>query len=238
MVASQLRRRILLGELNEGDKLPSESDMLTQFGVSRPTLREALRLLEAEGLVSTSRGSRNGATVHRPSVHIAARYMGFLLQANQVSFDDMYHTWLLIEPEVIRLIVEQRSPEAVRILREHNAQIELHLNDPQQFAASIADFHRVLVELAGIATLTYLMDLINRLLELYVASATTATAQQKDVSAANRKGQRSREKLIDLIEAGDAEGASEHWRVHMAISGKAMLRAHQNTPERTLSSYA
>src|SRR5215207_5826071 len=82
MVANQLRRTILSGGLKEGDSLPLEKELLAHFGVSRPTLREAFRMLEAEGLISISRGSRTGATVHQPNIHVAARYMGFVLEAN------------------------------------------------------------------------------------------------------------------------------------------------------------
>ena len=58
---------------------------MLEFGVSRPTLREAFRILEAEGLISISRGTRGGALIHRPNVRSAARHMSFVLQANLIS---------------------------------------------------------------------------------------------------------------------------------------------------------
>lgn len=67
LVAEALRGRILRRELVPGDRLPSESQLMSQYGVSRPTLREALRLLEAQELLEVRRGSRGGGVVRVPS---------------------------------------------------------------------------------------------------------------------------------------------------------------------------
>jgi len=67
MVASALRDEILSGSLTEGDTLPRQEDLLADFQVSPPAVREALRILETEGLVSVRRGNVGGAVVHVPS---------------------------------------------------------------------------------------------------------------------------------------------------------------------------
>ena len=66
LVAASLRRRIVLGDLGEGDALPNETELMRFYEVSRPTLREALRILETESLISVKRGARGGARVVRP----------------------------------------------------------------------------------------------------------------------------------------------------------------------------
>src|SRR3546814_8534697 len=71
LVADRIRRRIISGELGEGASLPPESQLLELFGVSRPTLREAIRILEAERLITVKRGSRSGARVSPPRVESA-----------------------------------------------------------------------------------------------------------------------------------------------------------------------
>ena len=80
LVAAHLRRQIVRNELHEGDALPPEAVLMAQFGVSRPTLREAFRVLEAEGLISVRRGAHGGARVHTPDVDVAARYAGLVLE--------------------------------------------------------------------------------------------------------------------------------------------------------------
>src|SRR6266542_5242241 len=74
LVAAQLRRRIVKGELREGDALPPETVLMEQFGISRPTLREAFRVLEAESLITIRRGSRGGARIRTPSEEVAAHH--------------------------------------------------------------------------------------------------------------------------------------------------------------------
>jgi len=89
LIASLYRRQIVRGELRPGDTLPSEQHLMTQFGVSRPTLREAFRILEAEDLISVKRGSRGGARVTQPSLAVAARYVGLLLQVQDTTIADV-----------------------------------------------------------------------------------------------------------------------------------------------------
>lgn len=73
LVATEIRHEILAGSLRPGDRLPPETSLMNSFGVSRPSLREALRLLEAEELLDIRRGSRGGAVVRRPSALPALR---------------------------------------------------------------------------------------------------------------------------------------------------------------------
>src|ERR1039457_6054024 len=80
LVAAQLRRQIVTGELREDDALPSESTLMEQFGISRPTLREAFRILESEHIIMIKRGAHGGAHVLVRDAGAAGRYAGALLQ--------------------------------------------------------------------------------------------------------------------------------------------------------------
>ena len=80
LVAGTLRRMVVDGQLKEGDFLPNEAELMTHFGVSRPTLREAVRVLESERLVEVRRGSRTGARVRVPGPEIVARPAGRVRQ--------------------------------------------------------------------------------------------------------------------------------------------------------------
>ncbi len=66
LVAQHLRRLIVRGEIAEGESLPAEAELRAQFGVSRPILREAFRVLESESLIVVRRGARGGAIVRLP----------------------------------------------------------------------------------------------------------------------------------------------------------------------------
>ena len=97
LIATLYRRQIVRSELRPGDTLPSEQQLMEQFGVSRPTLREAFRILEAEDLISVKRGSRGGARVTQPSLSVAARYVGLLLQVQGTTIADVYEARMVLE---------------------------------------------------------------------------------------------------------------------------------------------
>src|SRR5256885_904199 len=98
LVAPHLPHPNLPGPLVEGDSLPPEAELMAEFGVSRPTLREAFRVLESESLITIRRGARGGARVHGISPTTAARYAGLLLQARGTTIADVYQCRIILEP--------------------------------------------------------------------------------------------------------------------------------------------
>ena len=84
LVASTLRNRILSGDLRDNAALPKHDELFAEFGVSMPSIREALRILETEGLITVRRGARGGAIVHRPDPTTAGYVVGLLMQANRI----------------------------------------------------------------------------------------------------------------------------------------------------------
>src|ERR1700742_2157648 len=90
LIASQLRREIVRGDLGENEALPPQSALMEQFMVSRPTLREAFRILESEGLLSVRRGAHGGARVHKPKPDVAARYAAHVLQSQGTLLSDVF----------------------------------------------------------------------------------------------------------------------------------------------------
>jgi len=107
LVAAHLRNQIVRGQLVEGDSLPPEAELMADFGVSRPTLREAFRVLESESLITIRRGARGGAKVHGISPTTAARYAGLLLQARGTTLADVYQCRIILEPAAARLLAER-----------------------------------------------------------------------------------------------------------------------------------
>ena len=98
MIADRLRRQIVRGELAEGETLPSEQQLQARFVVSRPTLREAYRILESESLITIRRGAHGGAVVRVPNSDVAARYAALILEYRGTPLDDLYQARIVIEP--------------------------------------------------------------------------------------------------------------------------------------------
>src|SRR5215216_7026264 len=112
LVTSALRRMIVDGQLTDGDFLPTESELVEHFKVSRPTLREAVRVLEAERLVEVRRGSRTGARVRTPGPEIVARPAALLLELSGATIADVMVARAGIEPMAARLLAESGNAEA------------------------------------------------------------------------------------------------------------------------------
>jgi len=88
-VADELRVRILTGDGPDDYRLPTQDQLVREFGVSYPSVREAIRILETEGLVTVRRGNVGGAEVHRPDESSAAYHLGLALQARRVPLGDL-----------------------------------------------------------------------------------------------------------------------------------------------------
>jgi DNA-binding FadR family transcriptional regulator len=237
LIADELRSLIVAGELSEGDSLGHEPELVERFGVSRPSLREALRILEAEGLVTVVRGVRGGVVVHEPDERMTARTAALVLQARNVALADVFEARSLLEPIAARTIASARGRAgAVKELRGLIDDETTAIEDPEKFAVANAAFHERLVALAGNQTLSIVAEMLNEI----VTRAVTAVSQADDAVGSlstRRRGIRSQERLVDLLEAGDGAAAEEHWRSHMAVVGKVLLGQQASTVVDLLDHY-
>jgi DNA-binding FadR family transcriptional regulator len=224
LIADELRALIVSGKVAEGDSLGREPDLVERFGVSRPSLREALRILEAEGLITVVRGVLGGVVVRAPDVSVTARTAAVLLQSRNVTLGDVHDARSVIEPAAARLVASGSSAArkaAVADLEQLVEQQRLVIDDPEKFGRANAAFHEQLVVLAGNQTLAIVAEMLNEV----VARAVTAVSQRgsRDSEATRRRGIRSQERLLELIAVGAGIEAEEHWRAHMTAVGTVML---------------
>jgi GntR family transcriptional repressor for pyruvate dehydrogenase complex len=232
LIAAQLRRQIVGGELKEGVSLPPETELMAQFHVSRPTLREAFRILEAESLIVIRRGSRGGARVTAPQLAVAARYVGLLLQAEHVSIGDVYEARMVIEPAAARMLAGRRTTQDLEDLRacidRLRDAVESQADSAEPgvvFAWSMGtqEFHDLVVERAGNRTLAVQAGVLREVISAHLAVAVIRLFDPVHTPEGYRKSIRSYTKLVDLIAASDAEGAEKHWRRHMEVAAAVQM---------------
>jgi len=227
LVARQLRRQIVRGELTEGEALPSEAALMTRFGVSRPTLREAFRVLESEGLINVRRGARGGARVQTPQGHVAARYAGLILEYRSATLEDVFAARVFVESPCLGLLAKRRTAADLKKLKASVEQARAALASPEEFIALHNDFHELAISLARNETLsvlnTMLRDIIVRSSVEHVGTDAGSPANTR----ANRKGLRTHERVVELIEARDSEGAESLWRVHLQAAQDYLLTGHR-----------
>ena len=197
--------------------------------MSRPSLREALRILETEGLITVVRGVHGGVIVHWPDHRQAARTAALVLQARNVSLADVSEARTILEPAAVRIVAQGRAHKAAaKELRALIAEQDEAIDDPDAFAPANARFHEKLVSLAGNQTMTILVEMLNEVVTRAVNAVSQVEANGDSV-ATRRRGVRSQERLATLIEDGDADGAEAHWRTHMDVVGRVMLGQQAKT---------
>jgi len=228
-IADELRRLIVSGELSEGDSLGHEPELVERFKVSRPSLREALRILEAEGLISVVRGMLGGVVVHEPDGRMTARTAALVLQARNVSLADVHEARSLLEPTAVRVVASLRSRRsAVSELRQLIDDQMRVIMDPEAFGRANARFHEGLVKWAGNQTLSIVAEMLNEIVARAVTAVSMIGSAGSSV-ATRRRGIRSQERLVSLIEAGKAAEAEAHWRAHMTVVGRVLLGQRATT---------
>lgn len=224
VVAAKLRRRVILGQLDEGDVLPGEKALLSEFGVSRPTLRQAIRILESESLVSVRRGSLGGIHVSVPRVEMAARYAGVVLEYRRATITDLFEAACAIEAPCAAMLARSRTEDDLRELRAAVEAERAARDNPQRFRDRQNDFHRLLVDRAGNITLRVLSDMLRCIIGM-ATDRYLATTSAEVRGPAFGAGRRTHQRVVDLIEQRDADGADALWRRHIRATAAQLRQA-------------
>lgn len=230
LVSDRLRRQIIRGELSTGDALPSETALMARLGVSRPTLREAFRVLESEGLITIRRGAHGGARVQTPNGEIAGRHAGLLLEFRRTTLADVYNARILVEPSCAALLAERCTPANLERLRgavERERQ-QVRLDDAAALIERHNEFHDLVVELTGNKTMSLLHGMVRHFFNTAGFADVTEVANPTPDVAALRTSFRSHEVLLQHISARDADAARALWTSHVAEAESYLLGPSQS----------
>lgn len=226
IVADRLRRRIVTGELKPGSNLPSEAQLMEQFRISRPALREALRVLEAEALISIGRGTRSGATILEPSMESVAQYGTFYLVANGTTLTEIHEARSLIEPSVVALLAQAPDQARIAQLRQcvASGRAALAAEDFKRAMLAANEFHELLIHFSDNKALALLVGLLHDVaVDNYLALNEIGgdEATRKSVTGKSLDLQ---EQLIQLIEQGKSDEAGQFWREYHARAGRILTK--------------
>ena len=212
-VAAGIRRRIATGDLQIGDRLPTEEELTESYGIARTTLREGLRILESQGLIQIKRGRGGGAVVTMPDLDRLAEPLAVMLQLRHTTSGDLDEARRLIEPHMAAWLAKNHTEDDLAALRAAvgAATAAADANDQERFGYAAGQMHLTIIERGGNNTLSVISQLLHKL----VIDRYTTAAMNVD-QALMRRAARSYWKLVDLITDGDAEQASTHWEQQMA----------------------
>jgi GntR family transcriptional regulator, transcriptional repressor for pyruvate dehydrogenase complex len=228
-VADQLREFILTGELAPGSRLPTEAVLAQQFGVSRPTVREALRLLAAQNFVGTVQGPRGGSYITIPSVdHISdflSSSIGLLAESRDVSLDELLEAREVFDTRAARLAALRRTDEDLDRLRSALSTEPLSLTAQKHFAFS-RDFHGIVLEVARNTLLYIAAQPVFSVLQTNLARSALGRSFHQTVNAHHHE-------IADAIAASDPAAAEEQMRAHLEFLGPSYEKAWRERARRT-----
>ena len=219
LVAGRLRDRILRGELGDGDLLPKEDELREEFPVSKPSMREALRILETEGLVTVRRGNQGGAVVHRPTATNAAYTMAIVLSGQRVTIADVAASLREVEPACAALCAARGDRHEVVLppLRQLQDEALAAVDDLVAVTNLSRRFHETVVELCGNRTLILVVGALEALWSAHETAWAARTSDPESIPLGSRREALGvHGEIIDLIAAGDANKVRELVAGHLA----------------------
>lgn len=227
-VADELRRQIVTGQLKSGDKLHPENVLQAEFAISRPTMREALRLLESEGLITISRGKHGGARVSTIDLGTAASQVGVFLQIAGTTLQDVWLARTIIEPPAAGLLAALRNPAAFADLEANIAAArEASQTDLKRYADLSAEFSMLITRHCGNKTIHLLASLIYDIIRRQHEHVTERTLAKESVDKLRQENIRSREMALELMRRGSPAAAESFWRAHLEHMRDLVLAAYK-----------
>lgn len=210
VLAGELRRKILGGALAPGAALPAERDLVSQTGLSRGSVREALRILEAEGLVTTRPGRLGGSVARMPGDDSLAKYIGLFVHGRGISLLSLLQTREAVEPSLAALAARNRTAEELAELAAITERVEAALHDAPRYLAENVNWHCAIAAASHNELLRALIVGLSSL--IYKASAIEDFATEE----VRRVVIRAHRRIFEAIEAKDAETAHRRMARHLA----------------------
>jgi GntR family transcriptional regulator, transcriptional repressor for pyruvate dehydrogenase complex len=211
-VADQLRSLILSGELQPGSRLPNETDLSNLFGVSRSTVREALRVLSSQGMLSTTRGVGGGSFVAHPDPEQITRYLetslGLLSGTDEVSVRELTEVREMLEVPATALAAVRRSDDdlrALRVILEREQAVHASSDGYEEHR----QFHQMILQASGNA----LLPVLTR--PLFVTLRTRFLRDQAPAPFWDEV-ENDHAAIYERIADGDADAAADAMRDHLS----------------------
>lgn len=231
LIADTIRSRILRREPGYEEHLPKQETLLDEFKVSKPSIREAMRILETEGLVRVRRGSQGGASIHLPEARDAAYMLGIVLQSKRVGFEDVGAALRRLEPACAAMCADlPNRTEIVDVLRGIHADAVDAVDDEIRFVDHMRRFHEAIVEGCGNDTMQVLVGSLTAIwtAEEQEWARSFAGSPEYPEIAMRSEGLRSHERLIELIGDGESDHVMKTYFGHLCASQVYTLASSAN----------
>ncbi|MGH3168379.1 MAG: FadR/GntR family transcriptional regulator [Trebonia sp.] len=218
IIVEQIRLLMRQGQLRPGDRLPPERDLCERFGVSRVTVREALRMLESSGLVEIRVGARGGAFVTAPSSNRVGEGLTDLLTLSVISAADVTEVRLVLEVGIVPLVCERATEEDLSDLEKIcKRSEEAHRGGDYTMEMSL-EFHTRVAEATHNPAVSMLVESFRGPILMSLQEAKSAAPEM------GRLGTDEHERFIEAVRRREADAASAIMREHLTRTAHRLGR--------------
>lgn len=215
-IVTQVRSAILSGKLQPGQRLPAEKEMLLQFGVSKHTLREALRALESMGYVEIRQGAGGGPVVSEIDMENTRDMIASFLYFKKVSVSDLCEVRKIFEPYLAKMAAERFGLPEMERLRRLSDSYKKSLSRNKPAVKEEVEFHVLLAKSSGNPVLVLILDFVNSLLTDIKNHLKPGREFSEQVAAAHQD-------IVDAIASGNGEIAAESMYAHACQVEQGLL---------------
>jgi GntR family transcriptional repressor for pyruvate dehydrogenase complex len=196
--------------LGPGDKLPAEKLMMESYGAGRGTLRESLRFLELQGVLSFKQGPGGGPVIEKPTADNLATTLTLLLQFEHAPYRVIAEARAAFEPVMAQLAAERIGEDGLKRLEQSLTEMEADIDSTERYLATNAEFHNTIAWSSGNSLFGFLIDAMVGAMDISGAShgIRYPTRRRQAVLAAHRE-------IFEAIKAGDRTLAGESMSKHI-----------------------
>lgn len=218
IIASTLREEIIMGlqsgALKPGDSLASEAEQLARFDVSRPTFREAMRLLEMDEIVDMKVGVNGGIQVRRPPPSTASRQVAVQLYLGGATIEETFRLTAFTQAEAAARAAQNRTDEDLDAMEAVLDEAREVLEDSVAANRAYARMQAAVAEATHDAALIVLHQVLQGAISSRYELSGRMWAGRSDTRELNERSIKSMERLVDLIRKRRGDAARDHWRLH------------------------
>jgi GntR family transcriptional regulator, transcriptional repressor for pyruvate dehydrogenase complex len=218
-IARELVNHVISGDLDEGQRLPAEHEMVAQLKVSRSTVREALRLLETRGAIVVRPGRNGGPVVRRPRAEDLGEALTLLLQFEGATMLDIIQARLSFEPMIARFAASKIEPDEVDFLAGTVDAIRADLDDHETFLEQNHRFHTMIAQVSGNPVLRIFTETLKSLADGAIVGIRATAERRDDVAGAHQR-------IVDALRTNDPDAAERAMHEHLDEANEYWLREY------------
>lgn len=208
IIARRIVEDIRRGGYAVGDRLPAEKAMVEKYQIGRGTLREALRFLEFQGVISLKPGPSGGPKVEKPDAGILATGLLLLLQFDGSPFSTLVEARAGLEPVMARLAAERMDEDHLKSLSASVDQMRCNLGNRDIFLQTNRDFHEIIASASGNSLFGFLIDAVIDIVDGTSLGVDYPDSRRTAIVAAHTR-------ILTAMLDHDADASGEAMSAHM-----------------------